>query len=204
MPSRRAKNGRSWWYYSPSMRRCAMRTASAASSLDQPVIAESRAGSTVASWCSPVMPATANGSAAPASASKWPMSTRAYDNARQLLSSTELDPESDWGPWLDDAYRDAQEARSLSALAADGTRSRAATPERRTQRSMLKSRRCRRQPATAVSRAPRSIRPWSPAEDADPGLSRVHSSPSTPASPESSWHGTSRTSSFQCHRVSAS
>ena len=43
-------------------------------------------------------------------------SARAYDTARQLLDSTDLHPDSAWGAWRDNAYVDAQEARSLSAL----------------------------------------------------------------------------------------
>ncbi|CAM5540441.1 helix-turn-helix domain-containing protein [Streptomyces abikoensis] len=41
---------------------------------------------------------------------------RAYDHARDLLHAAEPDPGSNWGVWLDDAYIDAQRARSLSAL----------------------------------------------------------------------------------------
>ncbi|MEU1779247.1 helix-turn-helix transcriptional regulator [Streptomyces abikoensis] len=53
-------------------------------------------------------------------------SMRAYDHARELLHG-DINPESTWGVWLDDAYIDVHRSRSLSALgdhqaAADGFR----------------------------------------------------------------------------------
>ncbi|MFI1183378.1 helix-turn-helix domain-containing protein [Streptomyces sp. NPDC020799] len=53
-------------------------------------------------------------------------SMRAYDHARELLHG-DINPDSTWGVWLDDAYIDVHRARSLSALgdhqaAADGFR----------------------------------------------------------------------------------
>ncbi|MEV8476570.1 helix-turn-helix transcriptional regulator [Streptomyces sp. NPDC051173] len=53
-------------------------------------------------------------------------SLRAFDHARELLHG-DLNPESTWGVWLDDAYIDVHRARSLSILgdhraAADGFR----------------------------------------------------------------------------------
>ncbi len=42
-------------------------------------------------------------------------SDEAFDMARSLVASTEIDPESAWGGgWLDNAYLDAQQARALS------------------------------------------------------------------------------------------
>jgi len=43
-------------------------------------------------------------------------SQRSYDVARAEISATELDPSLSWGSWLDHAYVDAQEARSLAAV----------------------------------------------------------------------------------------
>lgn len=40
----------------------------------------------------------------------------AYDLARHLVVTTEIYPELSWGAWLDEAYIDAQEARSLTVL----------------------------------------------------------------------------------------
>lgn len=40
----------------------------------------------------------------------------AYDLARHLVVTTEIDPELSWGAWLDEAYIDVQEARSLTVL----------------------------------------------------------------------------------------
>ncbi len=42
-------------------------------------------------------------------------SMHAYDHARELLHG-DINPESTWGVWLDDAYIDVHRARSLSAL----------------------------------------------------------------------------------------
>ena len=43
-------------------------------------------------------------------------SARAYDTARDLVAGIDLDPEHNWGAWLDHAYIDAQQARSLSVV----------------------------------------------------------------------------------------
>jgi transcriptional regulator with XRE-family HTH domain len=40
-------------------------------------------------------------------------SAEAYDTARDLIESLDLDPSWEWGGWLDHAYVDAQQARSL-------------------------------------------------------------------------------------------
>ena len=41
-------------------------------------------------------------------------SAREYDAARELIESLDLDPSWEWGRWLDHAYVDAQQARSLA------------------------------------------------------------------------------------------
>ena len=46
----------------------------------------------------------------------YDQSARAYDAARDLVAGIDLDPEHNWGAWLDHAYIDAQQARSLSVV----------------------------------------------------------------------------------------
>lgn len=41
---------------------------------------------------------------------------RAYDRAEELLSTTDDDPDSPWGVWLDGAYIDVARDRSLAHL----------------------------------------------------------------------------------------
>lgn len=43
-------------------------------------------------------------------------SSRQYARAHELVAATAVDPESSWGVWLDDAYIEAQRARSLVVL----------------------------------------------------------------------------------------
>lgn len=75
----------------------------------------------------------------------------AYDKAHHLIDTTDADPASPWGTWLDHAYIDVHHARSLTVM---GRQDQAGATTNGSDRSIRLSRRAADTFATAIDRLP--------------------------------------------------